>query len=524
MKTSLLLIPVITALLFGSLYGTSAFAQFQSGGVDKAGTWYAGEGLKQGDFFSYSMCHVDYKECRIFEMDIWIKGDKQVKSETKWLAEVVVYDGRKRVVGELELGKVAPETTGGSEELGSYRGAFKSSIVWLSAFATSNDDSGGKGPKKFTDISWGKIGNIGGEQVVPQAIETVVTPYGSWDTVQIGWKTGGIDSKIWVVDDFPFPVKAKTYIHVTEGKAPIGYEFTLLDYKENIQESPFAGLVSTIVDPAKPDCEVDFEKSVAIKKPTKNFDYQIHLFYGPEDLVQGCDAQWLIKFIDKYDDTEFLDEVQYDLLVVDDDLIPSRSVAQEEGRDFLYSPFGQAILDFRIKEDPGTAKYVIWIYGSAPIGIVPSTRSDYLEVEVPIYDYDGAPSVQRLPTVVPPTVVPPTVVPPTVVPPTVVPPVPIPSHDGALLVQEGIPSWIQTSSGFWVDGDSSDTEFVNAIQFLIEKGIMEIPKTTQGLASTNEIPSWIKTTVGFWVDGDSSDTEFISAIQFLIEKGIITIS
>jgi len=85
----------------------SSFAQTQAGGVDKEGTWYVGEGLKHGDFFSYSMCHVDYKECTQFEMDMWIKGDIQSGSETKWLAEVVVYDGAKRIVGTMEMGKVA---------------------------------------------------------------------------------------------------------------------------------------------------------------------------------------------------------------------------------------------------------------------------------------------------------------------------------------------------------------------------------------------------------------------------------
>ena len=89
----------------------SSFAQSQAGGVDKEGSWYVGEGLKHGDFFSYKMCHVDYKECTEFEMDIWIKGDVQSGSETKWLAEVVVYDGRDVIVGEMELGKIAPEPT-----------------------------------------------------------------------------------------------------------------------------------------------------------------------------------------------------------------------------------------------------------------------------------------------------------------------------------------------------------------------------------------------------------------------------
>jgi len=428
-------------LLLGSLLLPSAFAQFQSGGVDKEGKWYVGEGLKQGDFFSYTMCHVDYKECSEFELDMWIKGDKQVGSETKWLAEVVVYDGNKIIAGEMELGKIAPEPTGGSEELGVYRGAFKSSIAWLSAFATSDDSAGGKGPKEFSAQSWGKIGNIGGEQVVPTAIETVTVPAGTWETVLVGWKTGGYESEVWIVDDFPFPIKAYTFTHVSEGIPPPEYKFTLLDYKENVQQSPFEGIISTADEYLAQGCDTSFEREVTIKKPTHNFDYQLNVFYGPGDPVQGCEMQWLIKFISKFDDTEFLNQVQFDFLVVDDDLTPLRSIAQEEGSQFLYSPSGQYILDMIVREEPGEANYVIWIYGLAPKGIAPSTASDYLEITVPIFAGEGS-------SIPDPTPDP---------PPT-----------------QNIPSWIKNNAGWWAEGTIDDNSFVQGIQFLIKEGIMTI--------------------------------------------------
>jgi len=482
LKGSLLLLPIFAAILLGSLSFPSAFAQFQSGGVDKQGSWYAGEGLKQGDFFSYSMCHVDYKECAKFEMDMWIKGDKQVGSETKWLAEVVVYDGNKRVVGEMELGKIAPEPTGGSIELGVYRGAFKSSVSWLSAFATSDDSSGGKGPKEFKAASWGKIGNIGGEQVLPMALETITVPAGTWETVQMGWKTGGSLSKVWIVDDFPFPIKAKTYTHVSEGIPPTEYEFTLLEYRENVQTSPFVGIVSTADVFEAAGCETDFEKTVSIKKPTKNFDYQVHIFYGPEDPVVGCEMDWLISFISKYDDTEYLNQVQFDFLTVDKNLTPLRSIAQEEGRQFLYSPSGQALIDFIIKEEPGTANYVIWIYGLSPEGIAPSGASDYLEIEVPIFAADGTIPVQK------------------------------------------IPDWIKNNAGWWADGSIDDKSFVQGIQFLIKEKIMKIPPTTQGSGgSEKNIPSWVKNNAGWWADGSIGDSDFVQGIQFLIKEGIMKV-
>ena len=492
-----MVLPLLGVLLLGSLLFPSTFAQLEAGGVNKEGSWYAGEGLKQGDYFSYSMCHVDYKECSQFGLDMWIKGDKQVGTETKWLAEVVVYDGSKIIVGEMELGKIAPEPTGGSPELGVYRGAFKSSVAWLSAFATADGSAGGKGPKEFSAASWGKIGNIGGQQVVPMAIETVTVPAGTWETVQVGWKTGGTTNRVWLVDDFPFPIKAETYTHVSEGIPPSEYTFSLLEYGENVQQTPFEGIESTVNDLITQGCNVDIEKEVVIKKPTNNFDYQIHIFYGPEDPVQGCEIQFLISFISKFDDTEFLNQVQYDFLVVDDNLKPLRSIAQEENRNFLYSPSGQALLDIIVKEEPGTANYVVWVYGLAPEGIVPSTASDYLEISVPILPGKNSPTTS--PISIPPPVITPTT--------------------------PSIPSWIKNNAGWWADNAIGDEDFVLGIQYLIEEGIMKIPPTTQGSSGdTNEIPSWIKNNAGWWADNAIGDEDFVLGIQYLIEEGIMSIS
>lgn len=78
----------------------------------------------------------------------------------------------------------------------------------MSAFATADTGvSTGKGSKKLAP-SWGKIANIGGDQIRPVAIETIKVIGGTFETVRIEWKSGGLDSKVWVVDDFPFPVKA----------------------------------------------------------------------------------------------------------------------------------------------------------------------------------------------------------------------------------------------------------------------------------------------------------------------------
>ena len=191
---------------------------------------------------------------------------------------------------------------------------------------------------------------------------------------------------------------------------------------------------------------------------------------------------WIIKFISKYDDTEYLNQVQFDFFTVDDNMTPLRSLAQDDGRTFLYSPSGVYVMDMIVKEDPGTAKYVIWVYGLSPEGIAPSTASDYLAIEVPIFASDGSKPVEK------------------------------------------IPSWIKNNAGWWADGTIDDNSFVQGIQFLIKEKIMKIPKTTQGTGvGSNEIPSWIKNNAGWWADGTIDDESFIQGIQFLIKEGIMKV-
>ncbi len=476
---------VVTILLLGSIISHTASAQFQSGGIHKDGTWYPGEGLKHGDFFSYRICHIDYKECTAFNLEMWIKDDIQVGTETQWLTKVVVYDGNKRIVGDLHLSKISTEPTGSNDELDLYSRIFKSSIVWLSSFATSDTSLGAKGPEEFRAPSWGNISTIGGVQPSPQTIEIVTVPAGSWEAVVVGWRTGGYESKIWVVDDFPFPVRALTYTHVSEGIPPKEYEFELLYYNENVTEDPFEGITSNINQFEAAGCDVDPAKDVTIKKSTNNFQYQIHASYGPEDPVQGCEMYWLIKFLQSNDDMEFLNQVQYDFLVVDDDLNPVRSIATEEDRQFLYSPSGQALVTFPVKENPGTANYVIWVYGLAPQVIVPSEADDYLQLEVEIFP-----------------------------------------NDNTSVLQTGvIPKWIKTNAGWWAEDVLDDHSFLTGITYLIDNGVVRIPHISQGTSDTtdNSIPTWVKTNAGLWAEDVLDDYSFISGIQFLVEKGIITI-
>jgi len=146
--------------------------------VDIDGSWYVGENLKVGEFFKYKLCHQSYKDCSDFWMSFWVEKETIVGGEKMWLFQVLVEDGNKVVKGYMNIGKIAPEPTGGSDNIISYGAVYKSSISWLSGFVTGEIDQPGKGPKDFRLPSWGKIANIGGEQVAPIGLATVTVPSG----------------------------------------------------------------------------------------------------------------------------------------------------------------------------------------------------------------------------------------------------------------------------------------------------------------------------------------------------------
>ena len=178
--------------------------------------------------------------------------------------------------------------------------------------------------------------------------------------------------------------------------------------------------------------------------------------------------------------------MHYDLIVVDENNAPIRSIAQDAGRQFLYSPSGQSIVNMIVNEEPGTAHYVVVIYGLAPQYVVPAQETDYLQIDITVY----APDMDK-------------------------------PQDAAHM-----PPWFKNTARWWADGMVDDNSFIEGMQFLIDQGIIRIPATAvtpDPDAGTDQVPSWFKNTAGWWADGTVDDNSFIEGMQFLIERGIIRI-
>ncbi len=86
----------------------------------------------------------------------------------------------------------------------------------------------------------------------------------------------------------------------------------------------------------------------------------------------------------------------------------------------------------------------------------------------------------------------------------------------------GIPSWVKNAAKWWSEGQTSDSDFVKAMQYLIQQKIIQVPPTlTSSSNQSQQIPSWIKNNAGWWADGQISDDEFIKGLQYLISNGMI---
>ena len=69
----------------------------------------------------------------------------------------------------------------------------------------------------------------------------------------------------------------------------------------------------------------------------------------------------------------------------------------------------------------------------------------------------------------------------------------------------------------------NDSKFIDGINYLIKNKIIIIIENQQELLESKKIPSWIKTTTGWWIDGQIDDDQFLNMIGNLVKEKIIII-
>ena len=89
--------------------------------------------------------------------------------------------------------------------------------------------------------------------------------------------------------------------------------------------------------------------------------------------------------------------------------------------------------------------------------------------------------------------------------------------------KQSIPGWIKNVGDFWCNGQIDDSEFVSAVQFLINEDIIQVGKTGIGPETSQQVPIWIKNNACWWADNKINDVDFISGIEYLVNIGTIRV-
>lgn len=280
------------AIAFMLVFGILAVSSGAKSAYAQSDTWYVGEGAQQNMYVKYRIQEFDTHNADPFEMTIYF--EKQEAGD--WIAPTFVVFNGEVFEGTLKLGDNMASLGGGSvipDDLRPFIGAYGRSLQWLEAFTPKSK------PLSLSAGSWGKIAAIGGEELKPLGKEQITTNAGTFDTTVVGWHKG-VDNKIWVMDNFPYPIKAETYVEVASGQAPLQFAFTL--------EKTGTG------KPEVPKSEQEIP-TPPLQRDTGRGTYTVSLDWQPASIEANSTVKFGVSFYGN--DGLPLNRVSYDFTVTD---------------------------------------------------------------------------------------------------------------------------------------------------------------------------------------------------------------
>lgn len=97
------------------------------------------------------------------------------------------------------------------------------------------------------------------------------------------------------------------------------------------------------------------------------------------------------------------------------------------------------------------------------------------------------------------------------------------SFEVSNLQNDSIPSWIKNIGKFWCNEQIGDSDFVGAVQYLIQQDIIRLTNAESNTHGSEQVPSWVKNNACWWSQNQIPDVEFISGIEYLVNIGTITV-
>jgi hypothetical protein len=253
--------------------------------------WYPGEGVTEDMFVTYRIEEIDTNDAEPFELTMYFQEQNE---DGDWIVPTFVVDQGEVINGTWKLSDEMTYLSGGSTvppAMNDFVGGYSGSIHWIDSFTTKND------PKSLTASNWGRTGSIGGSDLKPAGQETIQVQAGTIDTTRLEL-TKGYTSKIWVQNEFPYPVKAEFFTDTTSGPPQTQFAFELLETGTGRPEMP-AGAAEVPTPP--------------LTGATGRGDYTITLDWEPASIEPG---QTVLFTVSLADSTEFpLERANYNFVV-----------------------------------------------------------------------------------------------------------------------------------------------------------------------------------------------------------------
>ncbi len=283
---SVFLISIAVILALHTHFTTTVFAQDNN--------WYVGEGVTKDMYVKYRISHFDTNNGREFTLMIYFK---EQDDKGNWIAPVYVEDQGKVLNGTFILSPLDLTALGTSQippEMGKYRSAYANSLQWLAAYV----------PKPGLSLSagsWGKIASIGGPEIKPVGHQELNIPAfpEPIDTTRVEYYKS-VSSNMYILNEFPYPVMAKTYVDVTTGSPPIQFQYILTETGKGEPETPLA----TVLEVMPP-----------LKQRTERGDFYIQLDWDPTTIRAGGETTFTIDILDK--DQFPTTQASYNLMITD---------------------------------------------------------------------------------------------------------------------------------------------------------------------------------------------------------------
>ena len=333
----------------------------------QAASWYPGQGLKQGDYFSYNVCWTDWHNCAPLQMNFWVKNE--TSDGSGWNVVFLAVDGSIVQKGMMTIGKITPDPTSFDPNISDYTAVYRSTVSWLDAFATKNS------PKSFDVPAWGRTGSVGGQSVGPIDQEKVTVGAGTFDAWIVGWHKGNADNKIWIDPSVPFPVKAIVYVDVTTGSPPPDFTLELLKTGNTQTEPDFLQVSSTTNAGVNSQCDTPNMEQDSIHQTvtTDSGSTIVEYRYSPSNPHNSCPIELRLSFEKNFDPSQKYSNVQYDIFTVDDKGVKLSSLAQDKGRPSLFAPVGDDDNTFVLKGTTPLSHIVVAVLGTGVEGSLPDT-------------------------------------------------------------------------------------------------------------------------------------------------------